>query len=138
MHAHLDIALHLQGLLANFLEQSLHRIRPDIALDELGADSFDVFELQALIEESFEIRIDEQIHTYMTFAELVDLVHRTLLPKSSLLTPPDSPASGNGNVRPDHAHIRLDEHHANGRFPLPGTVPGTDHPALIPGRSPRC
>ncbi|MDR2309215.1 MAG: phosphopantetheine-binding protein [Paucimonas sp.] len=87
MHAHLDIALHLQGLLANFLEQSLHRIRPDIALDELGADSFDVFELQALIEESFEIRIDEQIRTYITFAELVDLVHRTLLPKSSLLPP---------------------------------------------------
>ncbi|MEW9678926.1 acyl carrier protein [Pseudomonas sp. TE50-2] len=81
MRSRLYIAFHLQWLLACFLEQSLHNIRPGIALDELGADSFDVVELQAIVEETFDILIPQQIRTYTTFAELVELVYRLLPPQ---------------------------------------------------------
>lgn len=80
MHSRLYIAFHLQWLLACFLEQSLHNIRPGIALDELGADSFDVVELQAIVEEAFDILIPQQIRTYTTFAELVDLLCKAMPP----------------------------------------------------------
>lgn len=78
MRSRLYIAFRLQWILAGFLEQSLHRIRPNIALDELGADSFDVVELQAIVEETFGIVIPHQVQTYTTFAELVDLVYKAL------------------------------------------------------------
>ncbi|QXH37500.1 acyl carrier protein [Pseudomonas muyukensis] len=78
MRSRLDVTLRLLRILARFLEQSPHRIRPDIALDELGADSFDVVELQAIIEHAFGILIPYQIPTYFTFAELVDAVFRAL------------------------------------------------------------
>ncbi|QXI40217.1 acyl carrier protein [Pseudomonas xantholysinigenes] len=85
MPSRLDITLNLLRILACFLEQSQHRIRPDITLDELGADSFDVVELQAVIEENFAIHISQAIHTYTTFAELVDLVF------SAMSSPPVPP-----------------------------------------------
>ncbi|MCP8634775.1 acyl carrier protein [Pseudomonas mosselii] len=78
MRSRLYIAFHLQWILAGFLEQSLHRIRPNIAMDELGADSFDVVELQAIVEETFGIFIPHQIQTYTTFAELIDLVYKAM------------------------------------------------------------
>ncbi|MFT0866115.1 acyl carrier protein [Pseudomonas sp. CAM1A] len=78
MHSRLYIAFHVQWILASFLEQSLHQIRPDITLDELGADSFDVVELQAIIEETFGIFIAEPLRTYVTFADLVDLIYQTM------------------------------------------------------------
>ncbi|MBI6955663.1 acyl carrier protein [Pseudomonas sp. TE6288] len=78
MHSRLYIAFHLQWILASFLEQSLHQIRPDISLDELGADSFDLMELQAIMEETFGIFIAEPLRTYTTFAELVELVYTTM------------------------------------------------------------
>ncbi|WP_313651433.1 acyl carrier protein [Pseudomonas soli] len=78
MRSRLYIAFHLQWLLASFLEQSLHQICPDITLDELGADSFDVVELQAIMEETFGIFIAEPLRTYVTFAELVDLIYKTM------------------------------------------------------------
>jgi len=72
MHSRLYIAFHVQRILASFLEQSLHQIRPDITLDELGADSFDLVELQTIIEETFGIFIAEPVQTYVTVADLVD------------------------------------------------------------------
>ncbi|MFJ4389249.1 acyl carrier protein [Pseudomonas soli] len=78
MRSRLYIAFHLQWLLSCFLEQSLHNIRPGIALDELGADSFDLVELQAIMEETFGIVIAEPLRTYVTFAELVDLIYKTM------------------------------------------------------------
>ena len=85
MHSRLYIAFHVQWILASFLEQSLHQIRPDITLDELGADSFDVVELQAIMEETFGIFIAEPLRTYVTFADLVDLIYKTMA------TPPAPP-----------------------------------------------
>ena len=78
MRSRLYIAFHLQWILAGFLEQSLHRTRPNIAMDELGADSFDVVELQAIVEETFGIFIPDQVQTYTTFAELIDLVYKAM------------------------------------------------------------
>ncbi|QXH55030.1 acyl carrier protein [Pseudomonas maumuensis] len=78
MHSRLYIAFHVQWILASFLEQSLHRIRPDITLDELGADSFDLVELQAIMEETFGIFIAEPLRAYVTFAELVELIYKTM------------------------------------------------------------
>lgn len=78
MQSRLYIAFHLRWILSGFLEQNLHQIRPDISLGELGADSFDMVELQALIEETFDILIHQPLRTYLTFAELVDLVYRTM------------------------------------------------------------
>lgn len=44
------------------------------ALGELGADSFDMVELQARIEEEFNILIEEEIATEATFDQLLKLV----------------------------------------------------------------
>ncbi|MCG8293115.1 acyl carrier protein [Pseudomonas entomophila] len=87
MQSRLYIAFHLRWIISYFLEQSLHQIRPDISLGELGADSFDMFELQALIEETFGILIHQPLRTYLTFAELVDLIFR------AMPTPEHSPGS---------------------------------------------
>ncbi|PYC28622.1 acyl carrier protein [Pseudomonas mosselii] len=81
MRSRLYIAFQLQWILASFLEQSLHRIQPNVTLDELGADSFDVVELQAIVEETFSISIPRQIRTYTTFADLVELVCSLLPPR---------------------------------------------------------
>ena len=78
MQSRLYIAFHLRWIISYFLEQSLHQIRPDISLGELGADSFDMIELQALIEEAFDILIHQPLRPYLTFAELVDLVYRAM------------------------------------------------------------
>lgn len=78
MRSRVHIALRLQPIIAKFLEQSPHRIRPDISMDELGADSLDMVELQALVEEAFQVLIRHQVPAYVTFAELVDLVYRAL------------------------------------------------------------
>ncbi|MCE1117249.1 MULTISPECIES: acyl carrier protein [Pseudomonas] len=80
MHSRLYISARLLWIIANFLEQSSHRVRPDVSMDELGADSLDMVELQALIEEAFDVYIDHQIRTYVTFAELVELVYRATQP----------------------------------------------------------
>jgi acyl carrier protein len=82
------ISGHLLLIIADFLEQRSYRIRPDVTMHELGADSFDMFELQALIEEAFGVCIQQQIRTYVTFDELVELVYRA----SSVHGDPPHPA----------------------------------------------
>ncbi|MEN5236545.1 acyl carrier protein [Pseudomonas sichuanensis] len=80
MRSRLYISARLLWIIANFLEQWSYRITPDVSMDELGADSFDMVELQALIEEAFDICIPHQIRTYVTFVELVELVYRAMPP----------------------------------------------------------
>lgn len=55
MRSRLYVTLGLHWTIAYVLEQSPHRIRPDITLCELGADSFDMVELQALVEEALAL-----------------------------------------------------------------------------------
>lgn len=80
MRSRLYVTFRLHWTIACFLEQSPHRIRPDITLGELGADSFDMVELQALVEEAFELQLPQQIRNHITFAELVDLVCKAMPP----------------------------------------------------------
>ncbi|WP_248920635.1 acyl carrier protein [Pseudomonas entomophila] len=88
MHSRLYITFHLRWIISHFLEQSLHQVRPDISLGELGADSFDMFELQALIEEAFGIQINQPLRTYLTFAELIDVVFRAMPEPETSAGPP--------------------------------------------------
>jgi len=67
----------LLWIVSSFLEQSPAMVRSDRSMDELGADSFDMVELQALVEEAFGIQIPRQLPTYITFDELLTLVLRS-------------------------------------------------------------
>ncbi|QXH53379.1 hypothetical protein KSS94_09790 [Pseudomonas fakonensis] len=64
-------------IVSSFLEQSPAMVRSDRLMDELGADSFDMGELQALVEEAFGIQVPRQLPTYITCDELLTLVLRS-------------------------------------------------------------
>ncbi|WP_146229507.1 acyl carrier protein [Pseudomonas soli] len=83
MRSRLYVTLGLHWTIAYVLEQSPHRIRPDITLCELGADSFDMVELQALVEEALALQLHWQIRNHITFTELVDLCARRCVPTSA-------------------------------------------------------
>lgn len=66
----------LLWILSSFLEQSPSHIRSELSLGELGADSFDMVELQALIEEAFGIQFPAQLSNDLDFDQLLTLVLR--------------------------------------------------------------
>ncbi|WP_369990677.1 acyl carrier protein [Pseudomonas xanthosomatis] len=77
MHSHHYTKACLEWIVCSFLEQSRAMVCSDRSMDELGADSFDMVELQALVEEAFGIFIPRQLPTYITFDELLTLVLRS-------------------------------------------------------------
>ncbi|MFK3773714.1 acyl carrier protein [Pseudomonas sp. NPDC089406] len=77
MRSHHYTDAYLLWIVSSFLEQSPAMVRSDLSMDELGADSFDMVELQALVEEAFGIQIPRQLPTYITFDELLTLVLRS-------------------------------------------------------------
>lgn len=68
----------LLWVIDNFLElNGRHKLlKAGHDLGELGADSFDMVELQARIEEEFHILIEEALTTEVTFDQLLKLVRK--------------------------------------------------------------
>lgn len=53
------------------------KIMPDTTLEELGADSIDLFDLVSDLEEKFEISVpDEEFEKIGTIQDIVDLVEK--------------------------------------------------------------
>lgn len=70
----------LLWIIDDFLElNGRHKaLRAGHGLGELGADSFDMVELQARIEEELHILIEAEISVDVTFDQLLKLVHQAI------------------------------------------------------------
>lgn len=68
----------LLWIIDDFLElNGRHKqLKADHEFGELGADSFDMVELQARIEEALQILIEEQLRVDITFSQLLTLVRK--------------------------------------------------------------
>ena len=71
----------LQAIIADVLNVSPETITPDTTfVDDLGADSLDIFQIIMGIEEDFDIEIDNEEAEKIACEEKVDLGGRLLLP----------------------------------------------------------
>ena len=70
----------LQKIIAEVLNLSEEEIRPDITfVDDLGADSLDVFQIIMGIEEEFDIEIDnEEAEKITTVQDAVDQIKKAV------------------------------------------------------------
>ncbi|MFR3002536.1 acyl carrier protein [[Ruminococcus] torques] len=70
----------LQKIIAEVLNLSEEEIRPDSTfVDDLGADSLDVFQIIMGIEEEFDIEIDnEEAEKITTVQDAVDLIKKAV------------------------------------------------------------
>lgn len=66
------------GSIAEVLSLDPAEIRPeDTFLEDLGADSLDIYQIMMKIEEEFEITLDEEaVQNIRTVEELVNLIRR--------------------------------------------------------------
>ena len=66
----------LQKIIAEVLNLSEEEIRPDSTfVDDLGADSLDVFQIIMGIEEEFDIEIDNEEAEKITTVQDLSLIH---------------------------------------------------------------
>lgn len=72
MHSHPDIETLVKHHIAQFLELQPDHVHLHTTLYDLGADSFDMVELQAILEEHLRVQIDEPLPCSITVAMLVD------------------------------------------------------------------
>lgn len=70
----------LQEIIADVLNVSKSDIHPDTAIvDDLGADSLDIFQIIMGIEEEFDIEIDnEEAEKIVTVQDAVDQIKKTV------------------------------------------------------------
>lgn len=70
----------LQKIIAEVLNLSEEEIRPDSTfVDDLGADSLDVFQIIMVIEEEFDIEIDnEEAEKITTVQDAVDQIKKAV------------------------------------------------------------
>ena len=70
----------LQKIIAEVLNLSVEEIRPDSTfVDDLGADSLDVFQIIMGIEEEFDIEIDnEEAEKITTVQDAVDQIKKAV------------------------------------------------------------
>ena len=70
----------LQKIIAEVLNLSEEEIRPDSTfVDDLGADSLDVFQIIMGIEEEFDIEIDnDEAEKIVTVQDAVDLIKKAV------------------------------------------------------------
>ena len=69
----------LQKIIAEVLNLSEEEIRPDSTfVDDLGADSLDVFQIIMGIEEEFDIEIDNEEAEKITTVQAVDQIKKAV------------------------------------------------------------
>ena len=67
----------LQAIIADVLNVSPETITPDTFVDDLGADSLDIFQIIMGIEEDFDIEIDnEEAEKITTVQDAVDQIQK--------------------------------------------------------------
>lgn len=82
MPAHDSITTTLLRIFAAHLELEEKDLLSDLSFHELGADSMDMVEMQALAEEALDIRLPTQIPTLVVFKTLERLVRKALAAKA--------------------------------------------------------
>ena len=82
MPAHDSITTTLLRIFAAHLELEEKDFLSDLSFHELGADSMDMVEMQALAEEAIDIRLPTQIPTLVVFKTLDRLVRKALAAKA--------------------------------------------------------
>ncbi len=66
---------------AEILNLPTSKIEPNVPLSELGADEYDLLEIQLELEEEYDIRIDKRaLRRVKTVAELVRYIQQTVNP----------------------------------------------------------
>jgi len=82
MPAHDSITTTLLRIFAAHLELEEKDLLGDLSFQELGADSMDMAEMQALVEEALGIRLPMQIPTRVVFKTVDRLVRKALAAKA--------------------------------------------------------
>ncbi|MDF0730924.1 acyl carrier protein [Pseudomonas entomophila] len=78
MPDHACITHCLVEMLAEFLECAPQDILPGSVFADLGADSFDMVELQVLVEERLQVTLEHPLPVHTSFTGLVEQVDRAM------------------------------------------------------------